>query len=632
MASDSRIHLVAGLAENCSEENDLQREASMCAAEKGRGNTEWVVGEIMDYLLEKDLRYAVAIEGEWGSGKTRFLKTRLAERLDKSGIDVRIVYVSLFGVSGADEFYRRAIAARLSLGDSGDSKVKGAIKQLFKTMRSAVPEGLQSLGILPKVSLSIDPESIAPIILSRKCLLIIDDTERRGKGCDDLSLFGAVNDLVENKGIKTILVSNSFQPTRHDADEGKGGNAARQGKGFDSEIREKLVWRCLRFRPSMEDIVADVFPIPAGSYFDPGMRRVIVQAAQNIGCRNVRALLKAKRFIEGLMLADDRYSGDIAAENRRSALQELIGFALLICLNERPTKPEKTDHEKIDFMEAFRLQSQRDQYTRFSSLECFGDYFDVSDGPSTTRLSEGYRQYLEKWYPQNKDTFRLSELVDKFAYIEGCTDEEAGSLMTELCEVVAGENFAAECIPKTLVAYYGLREIGFDGLDSDAFLGCCSNVISKDGGSVYEDLDRALRIGQAGPCRGAMERLRDEALAARERRMVDTGCIDLADPACGEMLARKITDIVKVGPSKLTVIEPEFFARVFSASSPTGQRRIREALVGDGDRLRYLKDDGIEEWLRALVKKLEELSLDRTGTMRKKWTVGVIRQILGDED
>lgn len=622
MASDSRIHLVTGLVENCSEENDLQWGASMCAAEKGRGNTEWVVGEIMDYLSEKDLRYAVAIEGEWGSGKTRFLKTKLAERLDESGIDVRIVYVSLFGVSGADEFYRRAIAARLSLGDSGDSKVKGAIKQLFKTMRSAVPEGLQSLGILPKVSLSIDPESIAPIILSRKCLLIIDDTERRGKDCDDLSLFGAVNDLVENKGIKTILVSNSFQPTCHDADE---------GKGFDSEIREKLVWRCLRFRPSMEDIVADVFPIPAGSCFDPGKRRAIVQAAQSIGCRNVRALLKAKRFIEGLMLADDRYSGDIAVENRRSALQELIGFALLICLNKRPAKPEKIDYAKIDFMEAFRLQSQEDQYTRFSSFECFGEYFDVSDGPSTTRLSEGYRQYLEKWYPQNKDTFRLSELANKFAYIEGCTDEEAGSLMAELCEVVARENFAAECIPKTLVAYYGLREIGFDGLDSDAFLRCCSNVISKDGGSVYEDLDRALRIGQVGPCQDAMERLRDEALAARERRIADTGCIDLADPACGEMLARKISDIVKVGPAKLTEIDPEFISRVFSASSPMGQRRIRELLVEGGGRLRYLKDDGIEEWLRALVEKLEELSLDRTGTMRKKWTVGVIRQILGDE-
>lgn len=603
----------------------------MYVAKEEQGNTEWVIGEIMNYLHEDDLRYAVAIEGDWGSGKTRFLKTKLKDELDASNSEVKIIYVSLFGVSGADELYRRVIAARLALGDSEESKAKDIIKQVLKTLRSAIPEVAQSFGLLPKVNLSIDPEPLVSIILPRKCLLIIDDVERRGKGCDDLSLFGAINDLVENKGVKALLISSSFRPTRHDAEEAKRENATGKDRGFESEIREKLVWRCLHFLPSMEDVVEDVFSNPSDVNFDPGKREIIVQAARSVGCRNARSLLKAKRFIEDLMLADDRYSGDIAIENRRSALQELIGFSLLICLNKRPVKPGKPDYAKIDFMEALRFQSQEDRHARFSSFGCFDDYFDASDGPSAIQLSEGYLRYLEKWYPQNSDTFRLFELADRFTQIESFTDGEASSLMAELCEVVARENFAAGCIPKTLVAYYGLREFGFEGLDSDAVLRCCSNAISRDGGSAYEDLDRALRVGQAGPCRDAMERLRGEALAARERKMVDTGCIDLADPACGEMLARQISDIAQVDPTKLSEIEPELFARVFSVSSPTGQARIREALVENRDRLRYLHDDVIKEWLRVLAEKLEGLDLDKTGTMRKKWTVAVIRKILGDE-
>lgn len=597
----------------------------------GQGNTEWILQQITtEYLRKSDLHYAIAIEGEWGSGKTRFLKTRLEEELHKEGIDLKIVYVSLFGISDSNDLYRRIMAAMLPLDDPNGNKRSRAFQYILKLLSRAASEGLAFFRIFPKVNFSIDPELFTSLFLPRKHLLILDDTERRSANCDDLSLFGAVNDLVENKGVKTILVSNSFSPKCAETDGAHGPKKSPDARGFDSEVREKLVWRCLRFKPSLEDIAKSVFADPAD-----GQDRIdiIVQAARMANCGNVRAFLKSKSFIEDLLAADKNYPGDAARKNRQSALQELISFALLICLGKKPAKPEKPDYASDDIPGIFRLQNQNERYARFSSFGCFNDYFGDSNGPSSTQLPEEYISYLERWYPQNDDTISMSELTNQLSFIESLTDSQASSMMEELCSLVAKKNFSAEYIPKALTTYFALAEIGFKGsLDDRAFVDCCSEVISKDGGSVYEDLDRALKIGQSGPCKDAMDRLREEALTARERKMADTSQISPDDPECGEKLGELIQNVAKANPARLTDIDPEFLARIFSASKPMGQSRIQESFKQCGLYLQCQDNEQIIKWLRSLVDNLESTSTDKTGTMRKRWTISTINNILGNKD
>lgn len=232
----------------------------MCKTAVGQGNTEWILQQITtNYLRKSDLQYAIAIEGEWGSGKTRFLKTRLEKELLKDGIDLKIVYVSLFGISNSNDLYRRIMAAMLPLGDPNGNKRSRAFRYILKLLSRTVSEGLAFFRIFPKVNFSIDPELFTSLFLPGKHLLILDDTERRSADCDDLSLFGAVNDLVENKGVKTILVSNSFSPKCTETDGVDCPKKSKDVRGFDSEVREKLVWRCLHFKPRLEDIAKSVF-------------------------------------------------------------------------------------------------------------------------------------------------------------------------------------------------------------------------------------------------------------------------------------------------------------------------------------------------------------------------------------
>ena len=522
------------------------------------------------------------------------------------------------------------MAAMLPLGDPNGNKRSRAFRYILKLLSRTVSEGLAFFRIFPKVNFSIDPELFTSLFLPGKHLLILDDTERRSADCDDLSLFGAVNDLVENKGVKTILVSNSFNPKCTETDGADDPKKSKDVRGFDSEVKEKLVWRCLHFKPRLEDIAKSVFADLAG-----GQDRIdiIVQAAQMANCGNVRAFLKSKSFIEDLLDADKNYPGDAARKNRQSALKELISFALLICLGKKPAKPEKPDYASDDITEIIRLQNQNERYARFSSFGCFKDYFGDSNGPSSAQLPEEYISYLERWYPQNDDTVSMSELTNTLLHIRSLTDSQASSMMEELCSLVAKKNFSAEYIPKALTTYFALAKIGFEGsLDDRAFVDCCSEVISKDGGSVYEDLDMALSIGQSGPCKDAMHRLREEALTARERKMADTSQISPDEPECGEKLGELIQNVAKANPAELTGIDPEFLARIFSASTPMGQIRIQESFKQCGLYLQCQDNEQVKKWLRSLVDNFESTSTDKTGTMRKGWTISAINNILGDKD
>ena len=156
----------------------------------GQGNTEWILQQITtEYLRKSDLHYAIAIEGEWGSGKTRFLKTKLEEELHKEGIDLKIVYVSLFGISDSNDLYRRIMAAMLPLDDPNGNKRSRAFQYILKLLSRAASEGLAFFRIFPKVNFSIDPELFTSLFLPRKHLLILEDTEWRSANCDDLSHF-----------------------------------------------------------------------------------------------------------------------------------------------------------------------------------------------------------------------------------------------------------------------------------------------------------------------------------------------------------------------------------------------------------------------------------------------------------
>ena len=53
---------------------------------------------IDDYINNKQINYAILIKGEWGSGKTFFVKKNVIRRYNNA------LYISLYGISSIDKF------------------------------------------------------------------------------------------------------------------------------------------------------------------------------------------------------------------------------------------------------------------------------------------------------------------------------------------------------------------------------------------------------------------------------------------------------------------------------------------------------------------------------------------------
>lgn len=85
----------------------------------------------LDYLNDSR-RYTVALQGPWGSGKTRYAEYVLAPWLKETGY--KVLRVSMFGVSDADELYSRIVMAWLEIPDK---MARASFRSKLKTLGKA---------------------------------------------------------------------------------------------------------------------------------------------------------------------------------------------------------------------------------------------------------------------------------------------------------------------------------------------------------------------------------------------------------------------------------------------------------------------------------------------------------------
>ncbi|HBB8114798.1 TPA: hypothetical protein J9747_004575, partial [Escherichia coli] len=160
----------------------------------------------LNYLvgLEKSPNFAVMIDGEWGSGKTWFVRKLMNEESLKG--EVKPLMISLYGIKSTeqiDEIIFKQMHPFLSskgmllAGTLTKALIKGTLKidlsDSFVTSVEGSPE-------LPNVSIKdfyYSPENT---------ILIFDDLER----CelDWNSIFGYINNFVEEKECKVLIIAN----------------------------------------------------------------------------------------------------------------------------------------------------------------------------------------------------------------------------------------------------------------------------------------------------------------------------------------------------------------------------------------------------------------------------------------
>ena len=166
---------------------------------------EELLSEIKYYVGNKFYNYAVMIDGDWGSGKTHFVKQVLLPELKKE--TKTSIYISLYGVRNIGELSKK-IYIEFLLKDKADkinpTLLTGATEALD------VVSGLISPFIGKYVDIEIKEKKIQNLVQKfvpiKDCILIFDDLERCN--CPMREILGYINGFVEQAGMKVLIIAN----------------------------------------------------------------------------------------------------------------------------------------------------------------------------------------------------------------------------------------------------------------------------------------------------------------------------------------------------------------------------------------------------------------------------------------
>lgn len=578
---------------------------------------QWLLGEIYKYVQDVDRRYAIAVEGPWGCGKTRFLNSVLAPSLKSK--KKRMVRVSMFGMKTGDQLYEKIGAMILRLeGERGGKPTK-----FMRKMATSAPKVAASALAVKGVSLQLDigMKFAVDMIASSKHVIVLDDVERRSQDSDDLSLFGAVNDLVESCGLKVILVTNRLQDDNN-------------GRSFDRNVQEKLVWKRYSYEQSLSELLDGIFNHIDVSIPDIDFLSCVREAVERSGCANARAMLKVELLVSDLLCLDVFRDDSIYVNNRKNALIDIVQLALMLCDGNVPQPPQSSDGEgKVDYFggEKWRMQQQYEFYLDLRFVE---QYFRPRAEVQRVDLESAVRHYIGAKYSETAASHAILAIKSAIdSEFRGMSDEDGQRIVDELSSQICSESFASSLLRPVVYWYEELRDLGFDCvLSREELILHCRHV-------MLNDLEGAIEFSNyphtSLPCGEVVDSIYAElssfAIFAYQRRVSEEVAKCLSSNSSTFDLLDFFSSCSLNGYKVLLSVDVDELVAIFNRSNGDGQLGIIRCLksihnqssIPDGVSMQF------SVWLLDLKRALQRCaSVERMDALRMRWFIREIDDLL----
>lgn len=273
-----------------------------------------IIDYLDDYINLEAPHYAVLLKGNWGSGKTFFIKSLIKkwEDTEDSGeekITLQPIYISLNGINSRN-IINEKIKAKISpfLYSKGMKVIKKIASGLLKTATKIDLDFDGDGKADGNITFNIDPISIFETKntnVSGKKILIFDDIERCKIDTDEI--FGYINDFVEHTECKIILLADEEKiKKKYNTDEHKNDISYK-------DFKEKLIGQTFEIESDIENAITFFI-----SEIDP---------------KNENLFLRNKDIIEQIFISSQ-------LENLRVLKQALLDFNRIVKKIEAALKEE----------------------------------------------------------------------------------------------------------------------------------------------------------------------------------------------------------------------------------------------------------------------------------------------------
>lgn len=168
-----------------------------------------IVDAVISYVRDENAKYAILIDGTWGSGKTYLYENYLVDAIDSVEVGKnerkQNVYISLYGISSIDSLAKQLITNYLIyVKGNGNKLVKKGLKPLAGIIGVASSAFSFSIGPI-STDLSNVFEKIEESIDVKDMVICFDDLERCTIPINEF--FGFVNNLIEHCNCKVIILA-----------------------------------------------------------------------------------------------------------------------------------------------------------------------------------------------------------------------------------------------------------------------------------------------------------------------------------------------------------------------------------------------------------------------------------------
>lgn len=215
--------------------------------------------EIISQYLTIESNYALIINGDYGVGKTHFFKNALSPKIREISLPknaektFKPIHISLFGFKTLEEI-QTAIFVELFpiLKNKGIKLAAGIGKSIIRGIAQ-----INKAGDIDKYIGDIEQDANDWLNYD-ELVICFDDLDRKSETLDIRDVFGFINSLVENQGVKILIIANEEQLLKD--------------KHYTSKLREKVIGVSVIYAPNPSEIfdliIKDRYEAADKSYYD----------------------------------------------------------------------------------------------------------------------------------------------------------------------------------------------------------------------------------------------------------------------------------------------------------------------------------------------------------------------------
>ncbi len=165
-----------------------------------------IVNYLNIYIKKKDIHFATLLNGEWGTGKTYFIKDYI-DKVDKNNDDykVKFVYITLFGMKNIESVNESIFQQFHPLLGSKTAKI--ATNFLKGALKLGVNFDIDSNGKNEIANIDLSKTEFMSYFRGdskKQAVFIFDDFERTDIPIGEI--LGLINGFVEHSGAKVIII------------------------------------------------------------------------------------------------------------------------------------------------------------------------------------------------------------------------------------------------------------------------------------------------------------------------------------------------------------------------------------------------------------------------------------------